>query len=646
MEEILSDLYRLGIRIRVASGRIHVIAPAGSISPELRAQLQRHREELTELFQRAAAKRHTGTLSQDLAHLHDPFPLTDIQNSYWVGRRTPVARDGVDALVYFEFESLSPDLGRLTASLRRVIDQHEMLRAVVRPDGRQHILSQVPPYEIGLLDLRDLPPRDRWRKLADAKAELLRGLPRPLDTWPLFEVRAYMLDTDVVRLHVQISLLIADAASILTLFADWRRFFLDPGWEPPRPPVSYRDVVLDRLSQREGKAYVRARNYWFGRLTSLPPPPSIPVIEHLGRLGQVDFARRRGGLASELWNQLSTIAREQGLTPSVVILTAFSEILQRWSAQSSFSLTLTLFDRLRVHPRIDRIVGDFTSISLLEVGPESGTASFIEKANRLQRQIMADLENLEFGGIEVLRERARGKAAVPGQVTMPIVFTSLLGLGDRGDLAEVTEFLGKQVNGASQTPQIWIDHQVLEERGRLIVNWDTVDGLFPAGLLDDMFAAYQKRLHLLASDVSAWSGPDSGVPVPTWQMAERERANDTAATTPQQDLLDPILRWVRDRPDNIAVIYAEGSRTYGQLGADAARLAHRLKTLGASRDELVAVVVHKGYEQVVAVLGVLMSSAAYIPIDPQWPEARRSFLLVESAARIVVTSVQLREALT
>ena len=82
---------------------------------------------------------------------------------------------------------------------------------------------------------------------------------------------------------------------------------------------------------------------------------------------------------------------------------------------------------------------------------------------------------------------------------MPIVFTSTLGLG-----AEDNAYpFGELVSAISQTPQVMLDHQVIEYDGALICYWDAVENLFPPGLLDDMFAAYGNLIEQLATTETA-----------------------------------------------------------------------------------------------------------------------------------------------
>ncbi len=90
-------------------------------------------------------------------------------------------------------------------------------------------------------------------------------------------------------------------------------------------------------------------------------------------------------------------AKSLGLTPSGILLAAFSKVLSTWSKSGKFTINLTVFNRLGLHPDIDKLVGDFTSVTLLAVD-DSSLKRFSEFAMELQKQLSIDLENRYYSG--------------------------------------------------------------------------------------------------------------------------------------------------------------------------------------------------------------------------------------------------------
>jgi amino acid adenylation domain-containing protein len=233
----------------------------------------------------------------------------------------------------------------------------------------------------------------------------------------------------------------------------------------------------------------------------------------------------------------------------------------------------------------------------------------------------------------------------PARAALPVVFTSTLDLrsvenaGAAAGPAPV-----EVVYSISQTPQVILDHQVGERDGEMFFNWDAVEELFPAGMLDDMLAAYRELLQQLVDDPQAWERP-LRARVPDRQLAVRAQVNATASPVPPGLLHEPFLERARREPGRPAVRAPGRLLTYGELDRRSACLGRRLRRLGARPNELVAVVMDKGWEQVVAVLAILRSGAAYLPIDPALPRERIDHLLRLGEARLALTQPALAGSL-
>lgn len=635
-QALLFELHQQGVKLRLTDGRLDIVAPTGSLSPELRERLRAQRDDIVALLSRAQGADDATPVMPRPDERYEPFPLTDIQHAYWFGRNASVELGGYSTHYYFELDSDGElDVARLNRALNAVIARHDMLRAVVQPDGLQRVLAEVPEYQIPVKDLRDLSAYEQEAELSRLREQLSRKA-RPAETWPLFDIRASLFGSGKLRLHFSFNLLIVDYYSLLLLFADWRRFYLDPHSRPAALTVSFRDYVVAAENERGGERYRAAEEYWRSRLADLPSAPDLPLAASPAQVAETEFVRRQARIGSDHWEALKLSARRRGLTPSTVLMSAYADVLRAWSGrQPAFTLNLTIFDRPAAYPALGEVIGDFTSLVMLAVDT-AGTATFTERAQRLTTQLMRDLEHIDYSGVQVLRDRARVTASGLG-AAMPVVFTSAIGASSLG-AADERSFFGEEVYGISQTPQVWLDHQVMQEQGELVLIWDAVDALFPAGLLDDMFGAYLSQLERLCLSDAEWDATGRLFALPSWQSDERDAANDTTRSFPDRTLCELVDQQAERQPDAIAIITAERRLTYAQVTVCGRQLARELQRAGVRRGELVAVVLDKGWEQVAAVYGIVRSSAAYLPIDPQWPEARRRELLDAGRVRMVVTT--------
>jgi amino acid adenylation domain-containing protein len=576
------------------------------------------------------------TLVADVPSRHLPFPLTDVQQAYWIGRSSSFELGNVSTHAYFEFDLPALDAGRLDAALGRIVERHEMLRTVFLPTGEQQILAAVPHYEIAFLDLRGMAPEAAAAGLEEVRARMSHQV-FPTDRWPLFELRVSRLAGDRFRLHVSSDALVRDAWSFRLLSEDLAAAYLDPEHRFEPLEISFRDYVLAEVAFAGSAAYARSLEHWRARLADLPPAPQLPLAMSPGSLVQPRFVARRGGLDAAAWSRLKQRGSAAGLSPTGLLLAAFTEVLATWSKSPRFTVNLTLFNRLPVHPQVDRVVGDFTSLLLVGIDA-AGRGTFAERARRVQTRLWEDLDHRHVSGIKVLRDLMR-RDSTAGQAVMPVVFTSLLGFAEPAK--EVAEPLAAElVYTINQTSQVWLDHQVLEDRGALIYHWASVEGLFPPRLLDDMIGAFGRLLAMLAADETegggeAWARP---VPclVPAEQLARRAAVNATGEPVSPALLHGLFLAEAARAPQRTAVVSPLRSLTYSELERWSRHLALRLHEMGARPNRLVAVVMEKGWEQVAAVLGVLRAGAAYLPIDADLPRARQLLLLERGQVEIAL----------
>ncbi|MGW6390359.1 amino acid adenylation domain-containing protein [Streptomyces sp. NPDC055103] len=575
----------------------------------------------------------------DAAAAHAPFPQTDTQQAYCLGRTGAFELGNVSTHVYLEFDAPALDLPRFEHAWRRVIDRHEMLRAVMLPDSNeQRILADFPPYEIGVTDLRGREPHEAEAELAATRDRLSHEV-RPADRWPLFEVAATRLD-DGLRIHLSVDSLIADFSSGRLLLDDLSRFYEEPDARPAAPEKSFRDHVRAEADRREGASYRRSRDYWWSRLPQLPPAPQLPAAARAGSVDRPRFTRRETTLPAELWQRLKERAGRAGLTPTGLLLAVYAETVAAWSAGRHFTLNVPRLTRPVHDPGFHEVFGQFASFTLLEVDFRADS-SFLERARGLQRQLRSDLRHQDVSGVEVLRELMRLQGGFD-QALMPVVMTSNLAFATAARTP--LEKLLEPVFAVSQTPQVSLDEQVHEEEGALLLNWDAVDELFPAGLLDDMFAAHTDLLHRLATDEDSWSwsGP---LALPPAQAERRRRSAGPTRAVPEIQVQQLFERQVADRPDAPAVIAPDRTLSYAELDAAARQVAGRLRAHGARPGRLVAIVMDKGWEQIAAAYAVLFSGAAYLPVDPELPGARLRRLLDRGEVDLVLTQSWLDDTL-
>ncbi len=572
----------------------------------------------------------------------EPFPLTAIQQTYLVGRQGIYELGDIATQAYSEVDVHALEPERVNLAWRKLIDRHEMLRMVLTDDLQQRILPEVPLYQVQIEDLASGSAEAEQQRLLEIRREMSESV-RSGHQWPLFENRITRLGNGRWRMHTTIDALIADGWSTQLLMREFLDCYFDHEEALAPLSVSYRDYVLTEEKIRDTSAYTRSRDYWTARVDTLPGPPELPLRQTRLEQARGRFKRRSAQLPAPQWQALQQGARALGLTPTNLLLATYARTLAAWSASPRFTLNLTLFNRLPLHPQVNGLVGDFTSLTLLEV--DATAPDFAHFAQRLQQQLWADLDHKHYSGVDMLRELARARADGKRAV-MPVVFTSSLAhsaAGEHGsNLQErLQSFVAGDEFGSSQTSQVWIDHVVMEVDGQLLLTWEAVDDLFEAGVLDAMFSSYVEALqHLAQQDLMKLHR--SSARVPAVQAERRALMNATGTAISDQSLHQLVRAQARRTPDRIAVIADDIQISYRQLWNAVSTLAASLRRQAVQPNQLVAVCMHKGWEQIVACLAIQQAGAAYLPLDAALPPARRTQLLASGEVAIVLTQADVR----
>ncbi|WP_245899478.1 condensation domain-containing protein, partial [Nonomuraea indica] len=393
-----------------------------------------------------------------------PFALTPVQHAYWFGRRDGQVLGGVGCHFYVEFDGSGVDAAALENAVHALFERHELLRTRFTDDGAQRILPRSPWPGLTVHDLRDRPAPEAAERLAALRERLSH---RRLDVGraEVLDLTLSLLPGGAHRLHVNIDLLVADVRSIQILLDDLAALYAAP--DEPLPPIGCTFPAYlaerDRCLRDEREA---DRRYWAERLPGLPGGPRLPLAVEPERLDRVRVVRRDLRLDPERRRRLAERARAHGVTLPMALATALAEVIGAWSDSPRFLLNMPLFDRRTLHPDVPRMVADFTNLLLLEVDLTE-PASFARRGAAPPSRFQADAAHSAYSGVEVLRDLNRGGRA--DQVTAPVVFTSAFGMGDLVG-AEVQRHLGRLGWMLSQTPQVWLDHQVVEVDGGLLFN--------------------------------------------------------------------------------------------------------------------------------------------------------------------------------
>ncbi|GAA2612994.1 amino acid adenylation domain-containing protein [Actinomadura fulvescens] len=555
------------------------------------------------------------------------FPMTPVQEAYWVGRQAGQPLGGIACHMYFEFEGAAVDPVRLEHAVRTLARRHAMLRARFTDAGEQCVDACPVWPGPAVHDLRGLAPADRRERLARLRAELSH---RALDVGrgQVFDVQLSLLPERRTRLHVDIDHLVADPASIRLLLSELAAAYAGDPAVTTAPPYDFQRHVAARRDQEESEA---ARRHWEQRLAEgTGRAPQLPSRVEPTAVSGAHFSRREAFLSAAQWQGLRTRAEAYGVRPESVLLAAYAHTLGRWSAEPRFAVSVPTFPRHPAHAGLGQVIGDFTALTVVpfEDGP---FPDFLALVRKVDHEYGRSDEHSIYAGVRVLSDLARADTASSFQGAA--VFTSLI---DQEWLdARFARLLGEPVWALTETPQVLVDFQVYARNGGLHLVWDAPEEVFSAGVLDEMTTAHRDLLTRYADADWKHALPRT---LPARQAVVRSRVNATSRPRSGHLLHQRFFELAGQAPERPAVIGSTGTRTRGELSERARRLAAALISHDLRPGDPVAVSLPPGPEQVVAVMGVLAAGGCYVPVGLDQPSARRELIYRTAGTRLLIGS--------
>ncbi|CDW99268.1 hypothetical protein, partial [Sporisorium scitamineum] len=370
----------------------------------------------------------------------DPFPLTPIQQAYFIGRDPLVELGGVATHAYQEFAIpswLTSDL--LGQVISELLARHDALRIIFEQDSVSGVLQQrVLPYaETGSYEVLHADVSDEDEEVGEQMIESVRSelSHQVLDphTWPLFDVRITKTK-ELNVLHISLDALIVDFYSSAILAADTLALInaarqansssLASVAQLHPLKATFRQMVLEEMQLRtdDSAGMARSRSYWQGRADNIPNAPELPLAKRPSEVKVSLFEREEVIISKERFASLEMLARRHKVTPTTVIAYAFAQALSKYAATARFIINLTVFQRPLDIVDADQVVGDFTSSLLLEYDGQDARSTK-HALQQLDAQLIDDLSHASYSGIDMIRH-LRSKNGASHQVAFPVVMTS------------------------------------------------------------------------------------------------------------------------------------------------------------------------------------------------------------------------------
>ncbi|MFI6137124.1 amino acid adenylation domain-containing protein [Streptomyces griseus] len=587
------------------------------------------------LRERRAAGRPQITPSGDTG----PAPLSAAQRQFWFLWQQDPESSGVYNVPMALRLRGAINAGTIDLALRRIIERHAVLRTryvdgEAGSDGPVAVTSpNATGFSLAVEDVTALPADEREEA---ARAIVDRRATHDFDLAAELPLRAVLirLDDEDHVLAVIVHHIATDGASVEILFREFAAISraVQEG-EPlalPELPVQYADYARWQQSGTGAERLAEGLDFWGAWLDGADPSLDLPTDRLRPADGQRSGGRRRRRIEPELAERVHAFSREHGVTPFMTLLTGLGLVLRRYSGKSDLLVGTPAMNRPTAET--EHLIGCFANTLALRLRLDAGHTA-AEAVRRIRQDVTAayEYQDVPFEKVVARTGTERSLDRNPLFQVMFVYQRVADGFGLPGVEAETFD----THNG---TAKFDLDFSLLDGPRGIEMSCEYDAGIFTAQRIDRMLA------HLEQALVTLIEAPDTSVADLGVLTAEEEgRAalewNATAADFPRERTLpDLFAEQAAARPDAPAVRTPSGTVSYGELARRSSQLTRVLARRGVGRGEVVAVAVERTADLPLAVLGVLGTGAAYLPVDPDQPAERLTMMLQDAGVRAVVTT--------
>jgi amino acid adenylation domain-containing protein/FkbM family methyltransferase len=530
-----------------------------------------------------------------------------------------------------------------------LVQRHEVLRTVfevIEGEPRQKIKAYDPAdYRINRIDLRE---EDDKKELAATYSKKAATDSFNLFEGPLIRITLLRLEEEKFVFYFTLHHIISDGWSMNILVSEFSILYqaYSEGKENPLVPlrIHYKDYATWLEKQLNDEKNLGHKAYWRTQLEGDIPILALPLEKPRPKEKTYNGDAYSLWLENDLKNELTKLGAANGASLFMVLLGAFKSLLYRYTQQED--IVIGTVETGRNHPDLAKQIGIYVNTLALRTKLE-GSDSFELLLHKIKETVLGAYQHAMYPFDKLLEdlEITWEKNHSP---LFDIAF-SLENLSGKAVFDDTAE--SDDVNAQGNNDKVWSNIFDLVVNAKefdkgVMVNFHYNTDLFSERYII-LFAKHFKQL--AQNIVSNSQNKVAELPYMSEdEMQDLAGFNETNAPFPETELMHTIFeRKAAENPGQIAVVCNEKRLTYSDLNKSANRMAHYLrKEINILPNDIVAIMLDKSDQALVAILAVLKAGAAYLPIDPEYPQERIDFILKDSCAKLLITHSDYRRRQT
>jgi amino acid adenylation domain-containing protein len=558
----------------------------------------------------------------EAAESADYYPLSPAQKRLYILQQMEPQQTVYNMPFMMKLQG-EPEMARLQGAFADLIARHQSLRTafvLVAGEPVQRVKKQV-DFKIDWLDAGGTDIQD-----------MIREFIRPFDLArpPLLRVKMAAIKDNEYLLMVDMHHIVGDGISHTIFSEDLLHLYRqDP---LPRLRLQYKDYACWQARPGQSRQQERARQeaFWLQQFQRQPPILNLPLDFPRPPVQSFEGQAHGFAIAPDQARGLRNLARDAGATLHMVLLTIFDLLLGRLTGQADVVVGVPVAGRR--HADLQRIIGVFINTLAIRTFPQADKP-FLSFLQEVRQTSLTAFENQEYP-FEDLVERAAVRRDVSRNPLFDVIFM-FQDAGNSGPL-KIPGLRLETLEYEGTTAKFDLSLSCLDSGAGIRVVVEYGSRLFQAATIRRWAAYFGRIVAAVLADAGQTLGDIDTIPAEEKRLV-LEDFNRTAAAYPGRRTLHGLfVRQAQKTPRRIALDEPASAShlAYAALHDVSDRLARRLLAGGSGPGTIVAFRAEPGLDMVVQVMAILKAGAAYLPIDPGYPQERVRGLLTDSGARL------------
>lgn len=628
--DLINRLSANKVKLTVVEGNLKVNAPKGALTKELLEEIKNNKPYLISLLSSTYEK-------IPVAPVQENYPVTSAQKRFWILSQFGENNAAYNIATELEFHG-HLDEKLFAKAFNLLIERHESLRTFFQEDANGELKQYIKPVEeiTFNIEIEDVTASAEAKEAA-VLAHYTHAF--KLSEAPLFNVRVLKFDTDKYILLFNMHHIIGDGWSMEIVAREviqlYNLLLQNVATRLPKLSIQYKDYAVWLAREKQQKQLASEKNYWKEKFAGDIPSLDFPSVQTRPQIKSYNGAICEHQFSKNFHASLTTFTKQLGASLFMGLMAGINGVFYRYT--NSADITLGTVVAGRSHADLENQVGLF--LNALAVRTQFDATTKFETLVQLQKETLLEAYKHQALPFDVVVD----KLDLPKDLSRSPLFDFMVILQNQRSITNnesntLDGITVKKYKKERKFSQYDMTFSFTESEANLGLsveyNTDIYTEVFVKALISHIERFIQNGIQSPEKAISA-------IPyVSEEEIKQLTIKNNTTfkAYDATKTIVDIFQEVVAKSPNKIALETAEVQLTYAELNQKSDALAAYLIVNHAiALEDKIGVQLARTEWLIISLLAVLKTGAAYVPIDPDFPSDRISYIQTDSNCKVTIT---------